>query len=70
MAIDEGLHKRMVKMVLGNVAKIEDDEIEKSVLDSVKESAKPKIRGLKNFFLAGINEMKRDIKKTQKKTER
>ncbi len=69
MALDEGLHKRMVKMVLWNVAKIEDADVEKSVLDSVKESAKPKIRGIKDFFLAGINEMKRDMKKTKKKAE-
>lgn len=70
MAIDEGLHKRMVKMMLWNVAKIDETDIEKSVLDAVKESAKPKIRGLKDFFLAGINEMKREIKKTKKKTEK
>lgn len=69
MALDEGLHKRMVKMVLWNVAKIEDADIEKSVLDSVKESAKPKIRGIKDFFLAGLKEMKRDMKKTKKKAE-
>lgn len=69
MALDEGLHKKMVKMVLGNVAKIEDDEVEKSVLDSVKESAKPKIRGIKDFFLSGFRELKRDMKKSKKKTE-
>lgn len=69
MSLDEGLHKRMVKMVLWNVAKIEDADVEKSVLDSVKESAKPKIRGIKNFFLAGLKEMKRDMKKTKKKAE-
>lgn len=67
MSLEQTLHKKMVKMVLGGVAKLEDTEIEQSVLESVKASAKPKIRGIKEFFLCGIREMKRDLKKTQKR---
>ena len=54
-------------MVLGGVAKLEDDEMEQSILESAKASAKPKIRGIKEFFLSGIREMRRDLKKTHRK---
>ena len=34
----------------------------------MEDSAKPKARGIKQFFLSGINELKRDIKKGKKKS--
>ncbi len=67
MSLEQTLHKKMVKMVLGGVAKLEDDEMEQSILESAKASAKPKIRGIKEFFLSGIREMRRDLKKTHRK---
>lgn len=67
MSLEQTLHKKMVKIVLGGVAKLEDTEMEQSVLESAKASAKPKIRGIKEFFLSGIREIKRDFKKTQKR---
>ena len=75
MALDDSIHKKMVKVVLWKMAwldKLEelqntDDDI--SIIDSVKESAKPRIRWIKEFFLLWLKEMKRDLKKTKRKTE-
>jgi hypothetical protein len=72
MALDDSIHKKMVKVVLGKMAwldeleKIKDSE-EESIIDSVKESAKPRIRWIKEFFLLWLREMKRDFKKTKRK---
>ena len=44
-----------------------DEDI--SIIDSVKESAKPRIRWIKEFFLLWLREMKRDLKKTKRKSE-
>lgn len=74
MALDDSIHKKMVKVVLGKMAwldeleKIKDSE-EESIIDSVKESAKPRIRWIKEFFLLWLREMKRDFKKTKRKSE-
>jgi hypothetical protein len=72
MALDDSIHKKMVKVVLGKMAwldelqKIKDTE-EESIINSVKESAKPRIRWIKEFFLLWLREMKRDFKKTKRK---
>jgi hypothetical protein len=72
MALDDSIHKKMVKVVLGKMAwldeleKIKDSE-EESIIDSVKESAKPRIRWIKEFFLLWLREMRRDFKKTKRK---
>ena len=72
MALDDSIHKKMVKVVLGKMAwldeleKLKDSE-EESIIDSVKESAKPRIRWIKEFFLLWLREMKRDFKKTKRK---
>ena len=74
MALDDSIHKKMVKVVLGKMAwldeleKIKDSE-EESIIDSVKESAKPRIRWIKEFFLLWLREMRRDFKKTKRKSE-
>jgi hypothetical protein len=72
MALDDSIHKKMVKVVLGKMAwldeleKIKDSE-EESIINSVKESAKPRIRWIKEFFLLWLREMRRDFKKTKRK---
>ncbi len=72
MALDDSIHKKMVKVVLGKMAwldeleKLKDSE-EESIIDSVKESAKPRIRWIKEFFLLWLREMRRDFKKTKRK---
>lgn len=69
MSFEQSLHKKMIKIILWSVTKMGNTDLENSVLNSVKESAKPKIRGIKSFFVCGLNELKRDIKKTQKKSK-
>ena len=72
MALDDSIHKKMVKVVLGKMdwldelQKIKDTE-EESIINSVKESAKPRIRWIKEFFLLWLREMRRDFKKTKRK---
>ena len=56
MSLEQNLHKKMMKMILG------------AVLSAMEDTAKPKARGIKQFFLSGINELKRDIKKGKKKS--
>jgi hypothetical protein len=75
MALDDSIHKKMVKVVLWKMAWLDklnelkntDEDI--SIIDSVKESAKPRIRWIKEFFLLWLREMKRDFKKTKRKSE-
>lgn len=68
MSLEQNLHKKMMKMILGTVVHIEDTEQSEAVLSAVEDTAKPKARGIKQFFLSGINELKRDIKKGKKKS--
>jgi hypothetical protein len=75
MALDDSIHKKMVKVVLWKMAWLDklnelkntDEDI--SIIDSVKESAKPRIRWIKEFFLLWLREMRRDFKKTKRKSE-
>ena len=75
MALDDSIHKKMVKVVLWKMAWLDklnelkntDEDI--SIIDSVKESPKPRIRWIKEFFLLWLREMKRDFKKTKRKSE-
>lgn len=68
MSLEQYLHKKMMKMILGTVVHIEDTEQSEAVLSAMEDTAKPKARGIKQFFLSGINELKRDIKKGKKKS--
>lgn len=68
MSLEQNLHKKMMKMILGTVVHIEDTEQSEEVLSAMEDTAKPKARGIKQFFLSGINELKRDIKKGKKKS--
>ena len=68
MSLEQNLHKKMMKMILGTVVHIEDTEQSEAVLSAIEDTAKPKARGIKQFFLSGINELKRDIKKGKKKS--
>ena len=75
MSLEDSIHKKMVKVVLWKMAWLDKlDELQKegddiSIIDSVKESAKPRIRWIKEFFLLWLREMKRDFKKTKRKSE-
>ena len=72
MSLEDSIHKKMVKVVLWKMAWLDKlDELQKegddiSIINSVKESAKPRIRWIKEFFLLWIKEMKRDFKKTKR----
>lgn len=68
MSLEQNLHKKMMKMILGTVVHIEDTEQSEAGLSAMEDTAKPKARGIKQFFLSGINELKRDIKKGKKKS--
>ena len=68
MAIDDLIHKKMVKVVLWKMAgldKVPDLDLQDSLIEDIKESAKPKIRWIKEFFLLWVEELKRDLKKTK-----
>ena len=75
MALDDSIHKKMVKVVLWKMAwldklnELQNTDEDISIIDSVKESAKPRIRWIKEFFLLWLREMKRDLKKTKRKYE-
>ncbi len=75
MALDDSIHKKMVKVVLWKMAwldklnELQNTDEDISIIDSVKESAKPRIRWIKEFFLLWLREMKRDFKKTKRKSE-
>ena len=66
MSLEQNLHKKMMKMILGTVVHIEDTEQSEAVLSAMEDTAKPKARGIKQFFLSGINELKRVIKNGKK----
>lgn len=75
MALDDSIHKKMVKVVLWKMAwldklnELKNTNEDISIIDSVKESAKPRIRWLKEFFLLWLREMRRDFRKTKRKSE-
>ncbi len=75
MALDDSIHKKMVKVVLWKMAwldklnELQNTDEDISIIDSVKESAKPRIRWIKELFLLWLREMKRDFKKTKRKSE-
>lgn len=72
MSLEDSIHKKMVKVVLWKMAWLDKlNELQKegddiSIIDSVKESAKPRIRWIKEFFLLWLKEMRRDFKKTKR----
>jgi hypothetical protein len=67
MALDDSIHKIMVKVVLWKMAWLDKiPESDESIMASIKESAKPRIRWIKEFFLLWLKEMRRDLKKTKK----
>lgn len=68
MGLEEKFHKKMVKIMLGGLAPIEEEE-KKSMMSEVKKSLKPKIRSISSFFSSGIQELKRDLAKVKKKSK-
>lgn len=68
MGLEEKFHKKMVKIMLGGLAPIEEEE-KKSMMSKVKKSLKPKIRSISSFFSSGIQELKRDLAKVKKKSK-
>lgn len=68
MSLETRLHKKMVKIIFSGVADLEESQqqkdMEAAVRSSVEASRKPRMRGIKEFFRLGIEEFKRDIKKT------
>lgn len=64
MSIGDRFHRKMLQILLkGFWGMIKMDEKEHQLLqDSLKESAKPKMRGIKGFFCTGIEELKKDMK--------
>lgn len=67
MSIEEKLHKKMVKIMLGGVVKLETPPKErKGMLSNLKDCIKLRIKRIQAFFQSGIDEMQRDIWKTKK----
>ena len=72
MSLEDSIHKKMVKVVLWKMAWLDKlDELQKegddiSMIDSGKESAKPRIHWIKEFILLWLKEMRRDFKKTKR----
>lgn len=65
MGLEEKFHKKMVKIMLGGLAPLEEEE-KKGLVSEVKEALKPKIRTISSFFSSGIKELKRDLAKVKK----
>ena len=42
MSLEQNLHKKMMKMILGTVVHIEDTEQSEAVLSAMEDTAKPK----------------------------
>ena len=69
MAFDDALHQKMVKIVLWNVIDKTVSPTDQDIANAVKDSAKPKIRGIRSFFLAGFHELKKEVKKSTLKKQ-
>jgi len=50
---------------MAGLDKVPDLDLQDSLIEDIKESAKPKIRWIKEFFLLWVEELKRDLKKTK-----
>ena len=62
MSIEEKLHKKMVKIMLGGVVKLETPQKEKKgMLSNLKDCIKRRIKRIQAFFQSGIDEMQRDM---------
>ncbi len=67
MSIEEKLHKKMVKIMLGGVVKLETPQKEKKgMLSNLKDCIKLRIKRIQAFFQSGIDEMQRDMWKTKR----
>lgn len=66
MGFEESLHKKMVKIVLGGVAPIEENQAFSA--SEIKKSRRPSFQRIQSFFAEGVEELRRDLNKaTQKK---
>lgn len=65
MSLEDTLHKKMIKIVLGGVAPIEEESPEELARKELKKSWKPNFNRIQAFFVAGIDELKRDIDKVK-----
>lgn len=66
MGFEESLHKKMVKIVLGGVAPIEENQAFSA--SEIKKSRRPSFQRIQSFFAQGVEELRRDLNKaTQKK---
>lgn len=73
MAVDDLIHKKMVKVVLWKMAwldKVPNIKLDDSLIEDINETKRPRIRWIKEFFLLWVNELRRDIKKTKEKYEK
>ena len=66
MGFEESLHKKMVRIVLGGVAPIEENQAFSA--SEIKKSRRPSFQRIQSFFAEGVEELRRDLNKaTQKK---
>ena len=66
MSIEEKLHKKMVKIMLGGVKLETPPKERKGMLSNLKDCIKLRIKRIQAFFQSGIDEMQRDMWKTKK----
>ena len=69
MGFEESLHKKMVRIVLGGVAPIEENQAFSA--SEIKKSRRPSFQRIQSFFAEGVEELRRDLNKaTQRKQNR
>ena len=67
MGCEESLHKKMVKIVLGGVAPIEENQALSA--SEIKKSWRPSFQRIQSFFAQGVEELRRDLNKAAAKKE-
>lgn len=65
MGLEDKLHQKMVSIVLGGVAKI-DQAPKKTLFSGVRDTLRMRWQRIRAFFRSWIDELKRDIKKNKK----
>ena len=61
MSLGDRFHKKMLKLLLWGIIKLDQAE-EEALINSLAESAKPRMRGIRAFFSMGFQEFKKSIK--------
>ena len=67
MGFEESLHKKMVKIVLGGVAPIEENQAFSA--SEIKKSRRPSFQRIQSFFAEGVEELRRDLNKATHKKQ-